>query len=92
MNQDLSIVTLVVHAEAKNVHLMAQGNEMANLEKMFDKTVNEGIVKQAATLENLTAADRQKSLAEAVAKLLRLRKPCEVPHPMFSVRTLLTSS
>ena len=55
--------------EVKNVHLLAQGNEMVNLERLFDKTVHEGIIKQAATLENLTVADRQKSLSDVVMKL-----------------------
>lgn len=58
-----------LQTEVKNVHLMAQGNEMVTLERMFDKTVNEGLIKQAATLENLTVADRQKSLTDAVSKL-----------------------
>ena len=59
----------VVQTEVKNVHLMAQGNEMVTLEKLFDKSVNEGLIQQATTLENLTVADRQKSLTDAVNKL-----------------------
>ena len=59
-----------VYAEAKSVHKVAPDAEMASLSRMYARTVEEGVVKQAALLSpSLTPAERLQALADADGKL-----------------------
>ena len=59
-----------VVAEAKLVHKVAPDAEMASLSRMYARTVDEGVVRQAALLSpTLTPAERLQALADADGKL-----------------------
>ena len=59
-----------ITAEAKLVHKVAPDTEMASLSRMYARTVDEGVVRQAALLPpSLTPAERLQALADADGKL-----------------------
>jgi len=68
-----------ITAEAKAVHKVAGGPEMAMLSHLYARTLDEGVIKQAASLPpSLTPAERLQALADADAKLQDAEVDAEV--------------